>query len=154
MASLLRSNHRRLVWSSFPHLRRVLSSSAASPSPIDVRKLPTNYDPATFDPSAPFTPPSDRVWRLVDEVASLTLVEVSQLSSLLTTRLGVTEPPSVCIVNAGGGGGIGGAAAGTSAGAKEEKKAEKTVFELRLDSFDAPSKIKVRLILFLVVPDS
>lgn len=66
----------------------------------------------------------------------------------------MTEPPSVCIVNAGGGGGIGGAAAGTSAGAKEEKKAEKTVFELRLDSFDAPSKIKVRLILFLVVPDS
>ncbi|KAF3326672.1 54S ribosomal protein L12 [Carex littledalei] len=145
MASLLQSNHRRLVWSSFPHLRRVLFSSTSSPSPIDVRKLPTNYDPATFDPSVPFTPPSDRVWRLVDEVASLTLVEVSQLSSLLTTRLGVTEPPSVCIVNAGGGGGggIGGAAAGTSAGAKEEKKAEKTVFELRLDSFDAPSKIKV-----------
>lgn len=63
----------------------------------------------------------------------------------------MTEPPSVCIVNAGGGGGggIGGASAGTSAGAKEDKKAEKTVFELRLDSFDAPSKIKVRLILFL-----
>lgn len=156
MASLLRSSQRRLVRSSFPHLRRVLSSSAASPPPIDVRKLPANYDPATFDPSTPFTPPSDRVWRLVDEVVSLTLVEVSQLSSLLTTRLGVTEPPSVCIVNAGGGGGggIGGAAAGATAGAKEEKKAEKTVFELRLDSFDAASKIKVRLILILDVPDS
>ncbi|KAJ3702411.1 hypothetical protein LUZ61_006116 [Rhynchospora tenuis] len=144
MASLLRSSHRRLV-SSSSYLHRFFSASAASTPPIDVRKLPTNYDPATFDPSAPSTPPSDRVWRLVDEVTSLTLLEVSQLSSLLTTRLGVTEPPSVCIVNAGGGGGggIGGAATGAAAGAKEEKKAEKTVFELRLDSFDAASKIKV-----------
>jgi large subunit ribosomal protein L7/L12 len=155
MTSLLRSSHSRLVSSSLPQLRRVLFSSASSPPPIDVRKLPTNYDPATFDPSTPFTPPSDRVWRLVDEVASLTLVEVSQLSNLLTTRLGITEPPSVCIVNAGGGGGggIGGAASGAAPGAKEEKKAEKTVFELRLESFDAASKIKVRSILILVVPD-
>jgi large subunit ribosomal protein L7/L12 len=86
------------------------------------------------------------VWRLVDVVAYLTLVEVSQLSTLLTTRLGVTELPSVCIVNAGGGGsgGIGGAGAGAAPGAREEKKAEKTVFELRLDSFDAASKFKVR----------
>ncbi|KAJ4820540.1 50S ribosomal protein L7/L12 [Rhynchospora pubera] len=147
MASLLRSSHRGLV-SSSSYLHRFFSASAssASPPPIDVRKLPANYDPATFDPSAPSTPPSDRVWRLVDEVASLTLVEVSQLSSLLTTRLGITEPPSVCIVNAGGGGGgggTGGAATGAAAGAKEEKKAEKIVFELRLDSFDAASKIKV-----------
>ncbi|KAJ4767838.1 50S ribosomal protein L7/L12 [Rhynchospora pubera] len=146
MASLLRSSHRGLV-SSSSYLHRFFSASAssASPPPIDVRKLPTNYDPATFDPSAPSTPPSDRVWRLVDEVASLTLVEVAQLSSLLTTRLGITEPPSVCIVNAGGGGGgggTGGAATGAADGAKEEK-AEKTVFELRLDSFDAASKIKV-----------
>jgi hypothetical protein len=146
VASLLRSGYRRFVSTSLPQLRGVLFSSAASPSPIDVRNLPTNYDPATFDTSTPFTPPSDRVWRLVDVVAYLTLVEVSQLSTLLTTRLGVTELPSVCIVNAGGGGsgGIGGAGAGAAPGAREEKKAEKTVFELRLDSFDAASKFKVR----------
>lgn len=74
---------------------------------------------------------------------------------MLTARLGVTEPPSVCIVNAGGGGGaVGGAGAGAAAGAKEEKKAEKTVFELRLDSFDAASKIKVRFIQILFLNSS
>nr|CAD1817131.1 unnamed protein product [Ananas comosus var. bracteatus] len=49
-------------------------------------------------------------------------------------------------MNAGaGGGGISGAAAAGAGGAqgKEEKKQEKTVFELRLEAFDAASKIKV-----------
>ncbi|KAJ3670625.1 hypothetical protein LUZ60_008051 [Juncus effusus] len=139
MAALLRSSSSARIRRS---LHRLLSSAAAAPPPIDPRKLPANYDPATFDPSAPFSPPSDRVWRLVDEISSLSLIEVSELSNMLMSGLKVSEMPGVAIVNAGGGGG-GGGVGGDVGGKKEEKKAEKTVFELRLDSFEAASKIKV-----------
>ncbi|XP_072961646.1 uncharacterized protein [Typha angustifolia] len=153
-SSLLRSAHRLLYPKhSYPiqALRRLsLPAKAAEAAavgdlePFDQRKLPSNYDPSTFDPSAPANPPSDRVWRLVDEVSALTLAEVAELTSLLMQRAGVEEPPEIGILNAGGGGGFGGGAgAGGAAQGKEEKKAEKTVFELRLDAFDAASKIKV-----------
>ncbi|XP_073007068.1 uncharacterized protein [Typha latifolia] len=154
MSSLLRSAHRLLYTkhsNPIQALRRLsLPAKAAEAAavgdlePFDQRKLPSNYDPSTFDPSAPANPPSDRVWRLVDEVSALTLAEVAELTSLLMQRAGVEEPPEIGILNAGGGGGFGGgAAAGGAAQGKEEKKAEKTVFELRLDAFDAASKIKV-----------
>ncbi|XP_074571669.1 uncharacterized protein LOC141828193 [Curcuma longa] len=153
MSSLLRSGGRPRLLSaaaSFPFLRR---SSAAAPAandnygglePVDQRRLPADYDPATFDPSAPQrSPPSDRVWRLVDEVAALSLVEVAELSGILRDKMGIKEPPAIGIANAGAGG-VGGSFGGAAVDGKEEaKKQEKTVFELRLDSYDAASKIKV-----------
>ncbi|KAG1368082.1 putative 50S ribosomal protein L7/L12-like [Cocos nucifera] len=54
--------------------------------------------------------------------------------------MGLKNPPVIGVLNAGAGG-VGPAAAG--AAGMEEKKQEKTVFELRLDSFDAAAKIKV-----------
>ncbi|GKA28018.1 50S ribosomal protein L7/L12 [Tanacetum coccineum] len=81
---------------------------------IDQRRLPTDYDPATFDPTEHRSPPTDRVWRLVDEMSSLTLAEVAELSSIMMKKM-----------------------------AKEEAKPEKSVFELKLDSFEAASKIKI-----------
>ncbi|XP_020105900.1 uncharacterized protein LOC109722302 [Ananas comosus] len=155
MSSLLRSGQ-RLVSPKPPNPLRILrrlsaaakdaATAAAELEPFDQRKLPTSYEPATFDPSAPANPPTDRVWRLVDEVSALTLSEVAELTSILVRRAGLPEPPAVGIMNAGaGGGGISGAAAAGAGGAqgKEEKKQEKTVFELRLEAFDAASKIKV-----------
>ncbi|XP_047045183.1 50S ribosomal protein L7/L12-like [Lolium rigidum] len=143
-SSLLRSGHRFLL----RHHGRLPAafSTAAAEELIDVRKLPTDYDPATFDSTAPPSrpPPSDRVWRLVDDVSSLTLAEAAELSSLLLRRLDIPSAPPIAILNsaAGLGGGGGGAAAGT-AGDKPAAAAEKTVFELRLEGFDAASKIKV-----------
>ncbi|WCJ41952.1 50S ribosomal protein L7/L12 [Euphorbia peplus] len=110
---------------------------------IDQRRLPADYDPANFDPTEHRSPPAEHVWRLVDEVAGLTLVEVAELGAIIMRKKGMTEMPVVGVIK-GGAAGIGGMAMKTSAAAaKEEKKPEKTVFELKLESFEASSKIKI-----------
>ncbi|XP_047341647.1 50S ribosomal protein L7/L12 [Impatiens glandulifera] len=109
---------------------------------IDQRRLPADYDPATFDPSEHRSPPTDRVFRLVDEISGLTLMEISELSSILMKKLGMKEPPVVGVMKPGSAG-LAGAAAKSGAATKEEKKPEKTVFELKLESYDAASKIKI-----------
>ncbi|VAH22487.1 unnamed protein product [Triticum turgidum subsp. durum] len=142
-SSLLRSGQRLLRH----HRGRLPAafSTAAAEELVDVRKLPTDYDPSTFDPTAPPSrpPPSDRVWRLVDDVSALTLAEAAELSALLLRRLDIPSAPPIAILNSAAGLGGGGAAAAGAAGDKPAAAAEKTVFELRLDSFDAASKIKV-----------
>ncbi|KAL5985459.1 hypothetical protein ACLOJK_027443 [Asimina triloba] len=115
--------------------------------PFDQRKLPADYDPATFDPTQHRSPPTDRVFRLVDEVANLTLSETAELSSILMKKLGMKEPPVVGVMKPGAAGAVlsaaGAGKAAAAAAAKEEKKVEKTVFELRLDEYEASAKIKV-----------
>ncbi|MQM12713.1 hypothetical protein Taro_045637 [Colocasia esculenta] len=113
---------------------------------FDQRKLHADYDPANFDPTEHRSPPSERVWRLVDEISGLTLVEVAELSSIIMRKLNMKEPPVIGVMKGGAAGVVGMAAAkgaGGAAGGKEEKKPEKTVFELKLEAFDAASKIKV-----------
>ncbi|MFS7930817.1 putative ribosomal protein L7/L12 [Helianthus anomalus] len=109
---------------------------------IDQKRLPTDYDPATFDPTEHCIPPTERVWRLEDEMSSLTLVEVAKLSSLMMKRMGMKEPPVVAVMKPGAAGVSGVAAKGQTA-AKEETNPEKSIFELKLDSFEATSKIKI-----------
>ncbi|KAI3775483.1 hypothetical protein L1987_50060 [Smallanthus sonchifolius] len=109
---------------------------------IDQRRLPTDYDPATFDPTEHRSPPTDRVWRLVDEMPSLTLVEVAELSSIMMKKMGMKEPPVMAVMRPGAAGLAGGGAKSQTA-VKEESKPEKSVFELKLDSFEAASKIKI-----------
>lgn len=109
---------------------------------IDQKRLPTDYDPATFDPTEHRSPPTDRVWRLVDEMSSLTLLEVAELSSIMMKKMGMKEPPVVAVMKPGAAG-LAAAGSGGQAAAKEEVKAEKSVFELKLESFEAASKIKI-----------
>lgn len=109
---------------------------------IDQRRLPADYDPSTFDPTQHRSPPTDRVFRLVDEIAGLTLVEVAELSSILMKKMGMKEPPIVGVMKPGAAG-LAGVTTKAPAAAKEEKKPEKTVFELKLESYDAASKIKI-----------
>ncbi|XP_004251203.2 uncharacterized protein [Solanum lycopersicum] len=108
---------------------------------INQRKLPADYDPVTFDPTEHRSPPSERVWRLVDEVSGLTLVEVAEVSSIIMKRLGMTERPTVGVMKAGAAG-FAAAMKGPEA-AKEEKKPEKTAFELKLESYESAQKIKI-----------
>ncbi|KAJ4884296.1 hypothetical protein Rs2_34389 [Raphanus sativus] len=113
---------------------------------IDQRKLPTDYDPATFDPTEHRSPPTDRVFRLVDEISSLTLSEISELGAIIMKKRGITETPTVAVMKPGaGGGGAGGIAQGQTGGggASEEAKVEKTVFEVKLEGFEASGKIKI-----------
>ncbi|CAI8612502.1 unnamed protein product [Vicia faba] len=109
---------------------------------IGQRSLPTDFDPATFDPNDHRGPPSERVFRLVDEVASLTLTEAAELGLLLMKKMGIKEMPNVGFMKPGS---VNLAAMATKGPttAKEEQKPEKTVFELKLLSYEAASKIKV-----------
>lgn len=111
---------------------------------IDPRKLPADYDPVKFDPTAHRRPPTDRVFRLVDEVSSLTLVECAELGSIMMKKMGMIEPPVMGVLKPGAAAGWAQMSAkGPAADAQEEKKQEKTVFEMKLEAFDSASKIKV-----------
>ncbi|CAI0627985.1 unnamed protein product [Linum tenue] len=112
---------------------------------IDQRRLPADYDPATFDPTEHRSPPTERVFRLVDEIASLTLAEVAELGSIIMKRKGMKESPTVGVIKGGAAAGLAGMGmkGSAAAAAKEEKKPEKTVFELKLESYEAASKIKI-----------
>ncbi|KAK4358492.1 hypothetical protein RND71_020721 [Anisodus tanguticus] len=121
-------------------LTRHFSQPASKEVEVDQRKLPADYDPATFDPTEHRSPPSERVWGLVDEVSGLTLAEVAELSSIIMKRMGMTERPMVGVMKAGA---AGLSMKGPDAASKEEKKPEKTVFELKLDSYESGQKIKI-----------
>ncbi|CAM8921451.1 unnamed protein product [Rhodiola kirilowii] len=111
---------------------------------IDPRRLPPDYDPTNFDPTEHRSPPTARVFTLVDEIAGLTLSEISALSSIMMSKMGMKEPPTVAVVKAGAAAGLAAMGAkGQAAGSKVQNKPEKTVFELKLESYEAASKIKV-----------
>ncbi|KAJ6795791.1 Uncharacterized protein M6B38_224520 [Iris pallida] len=145
MSSLLRSTRHLLSLHrhSSPYLRRAYSTAEAAEEaqPIDQRSLPADYDPTNPDLSAP--PPTPRVWRLVDEVTSLTLADIADLTQILVAKSGIPEIPPIGVMGAGSSS----ASSSSSPSATEDKKAaakeEKTVFELKLEGFDASSKIKV-----------
>ncbi|GAV89323.1 Ribosomal_L12 domain-containing protein [Cephalotus follicularis] len=111
----------------------------------DQRRLPADYDSATFDPTEHRSPPSQRVFRLVDEIVGLTLAEIAELGSIIMKKRGMTDPPTVGVMKPGVARLDGMAMKGGPAVAagKEEKKPEKTVFELKLESYEAAAKIKV-----------
>lgn len=89
--------------------------------------------------------PSERVSAIVDEISGLTLLELTDLTEALRSRLGVEQMPVMAVMTPGMGvGGLPGVG-GAAGAAKEadEKKEEKTAFDLKLESFDAASKIKI-----------
>lgn len=110
---------------------------------IDQRRLPANYNPATFDPTEHPSPPTARVFRLVDEVSGLTLSESAELGSIMMKKRGMTEPPVVGILKPGAAAFTGMAMKTGGAAAKEELKPEKTAFDLKLESYEANAKVKI-----------
>lgn len=98
-------------------------------------------DPDHADTRGPF---SEKVLRLRDEIASLSDEELAAMSAGLRKVLGLPEPPPMGEMTMGGmaadwqeGGGDAGAAPA------EEKAPEKTSFSVKIEKFEAASKIKV-----------
>jgi large subunit ribosomal protein L7/L12 len=83
----------------------------------------------------------------VDELSKLTLLEVSDLTEVLRTKLEIKEMPVMAVMMPGMGfsmgAGMKGGGGGGAAAAKAEEKVEKTVFDVKLEGFDAAVKIKV-----------
>ncbi|CAI5983640.1 unnamed protein product [Closterium sp. NIES-65] len=100
---------------------------------------------SSADPTEQRSPPTERVVRLADEIVGLTLLEVSDLTTLIRKKLGMEDAPmggmpmGMMMMPGGAmpGGGGGGEAA--PAAAVEEK----TAFDVKLEGFDAAAKLKV-----------
>ncbi|XP_011629289.1 uncharacterized protein LOC18425233 isoform X2 [Amborella trichopoda] len=94
--------------------------------------------PPFYDPFGPRPPPSDKVISLADRIASLSPDELRQVGPYLREKLRgpkIQELSSDAMVSS--------PAASGSAAKVEEKKVEKTAFDVKLEKFDASSKIKV-----------
>ncbi|KAK7250906.1 hypothetical protein RIF29_33674 [Crotalaria pallida] len=128
----------------FSHLHKTLTPI---PKPQSVSPITRNYCAVSQD-SNPVAAQSDKVSSIVDELTGLTLLEVMDLVNVMREKKGITELPLMMLMTPGMGvrvapkggpkGGVGG-----GGGKVEEKKAEKTAFDVKLDAFDAASKIKV-----------
>ncbi|KAF2290769.1 hypothetical protein GH714_015375 [Hevea brasiliensis] len=88
--------------------------------------------------------PSDKVAALVDEISQLTLLEISDLTEVLRNKLDIKEMPVMAVMMPGMGfSGVKAVAkGGAGAAAKVEEKVEKTVFDVKLEGFDARRKSK------------
>ncbi|KZM18968.1 54S ribosomal protein L12, mitochondrial [Ascochyta rabiei] len=86
-------------------------------------------------------PANPKIATIVDQISQLTLLETADLVSTLKTRLNIPDMPMGGFAAAG--------AAGPAAAAPVEEEeaapaaAEKTLFNLKLEKFDAGSKPKV-----------
>ena len=96
--------------------------------------------PDVYDPYGPMPPPSEKVVDLADRIAALPPEEIKQIAPALLFRLN-QEPPQAISGQGFSFGAQGGSGAG--AGKAEEKKVEKTVFDVKLEKFDAAAKIKI-----------
>uniref|UniRef100_A0A0A9DPC2 Large ribosomal subunit protein bL12 C-terminal domain-containing protein n=1 Tax=Arundo donax TaxID=35708 RepID=A0A0A9DPC2_ARUDO len=96
--------------------------------------------PEVYDPYGPMPPPSEKVVDLADRIAALPPEEIKQIAPALLLRLN-QEPPQAISGQGFSFGPQGGSGAGTAKA--EEKKAEKTVFDVKLEKFDAAAKIKI-----------
>nr|KMM64050.1 54S ribosomal protein L12 [Coccidioides posadasii RMSCC 3488] len=88
-------------------------------------------------------PENPKIAQIVDQISQLTLLETADLVSSLKTRLNIPDLPVGGFAMAAGG-----AAPGAAAPAAEEDEPapasqEKTLFNLKLESFDASAKAKV-----------
>ncbi|KAJ4810665.1 50S ribosomal protein L7/L12 [Rhynchospora pubera] len=112
-------------------------SDVATSAPKD----PTNKFtyPPVYDPYGPSPPPSSKILDLADRIASLSPGEIKQVGPALLLRLNQPLPRTM----SGGGLSLGSSQGACPAKSEEKKKEEKTVFDVKLEKFDAAAKIKV-----------
>ncbi|CAA0814275.1 Ribosomal protein L12/ ATP-dependent Clp protease adaptor protein ClpS family protein [Striga hermonthica] len=105
--------------------------------PRDPKSKPIRYKyPAVYDPYGPRPPPSEKIIKLAEKIASLPPEERSQIGPALGEK--VMHPKLQPIS-------VEGVDVGSRPGSPkvEEKKAEKTTFDVKLEKFDAGAKLKV-----------
>jgi len=120
----------------------------------------TTSTPSSSPPPLPLTststptPSSDpALHRLVDDISALTLLQAADLVTLLKSRLNIQE---IALPTAGAALPAAGAGAGADEADEEEvvaKPKEKTIFNVKLESFDAGAKPKVIKEVKAIVPN-
>ncbi|KAE8695150.1 hypothetical protein F3Y22_tig00110733pilonHSYRG00216 [Hibiscus syriacus] len=137
----------------FSHLTRIhktllpnpiVSSSIQSSSSVNLAPR-RNYSTPSKQPTK--QDPSENFSKIVDEISGLTLLEVMDLTEVLRQKMDIKEMPIMAVMmpGMGFGGAMKGAGKGGDAGPGkvEDKKEEKMVFDVKLEGFDAATKIKV-----------
>ncbi|KAJ5319236.1 Ribosomal protein L7/L12 C-terminal [Penicillium brevicompactum] len=113
---------------------------ASSASYLTARRTPSTQRWESTEAAAA-APTNPKISQIVDQISTLTLLETADLVSSLKTRLNIPDLPVGGFAMAAGPGGA------AAAPAEEEEAApaaaEKTLFNLKLESFEAASKPKV-----------
>ncbi|AQZ16533.1 MNP1 (YGL068W) [Zygosaccharomyces parabailii] len=116
-------------------------SAVATPSILRVTPIfacRCNSTEAAQQGSQPVDP---KIANIVNEISKLTLLETSTLINELKTQLKI---PDIALPAAGAAAApVAGAAPPAEDAAQEEKPEEKTIFAVKLESFDAKSKPKI-----------
>ncbi|CAI9757836.1 unnamed protein product [Fraxinus pennsylvanica] len=124
--------------------KRSIISRTHSENPSNFSNCPRNFAASAQEPKAGS---SENVLAIVNDIAGLTLVEISDLTEVLRKKMGIEEMPMMAMMMPGMGFGPGMAGQKgkvSGAGPKEEEKKEKTSFDLKLEGgFDAAAKIKI-----------
>eukprot|EP00030_Apusomonadida_sp_AF-17_P006349 a679658_10.p1 GENE.a679658_10~~a679658_10.p1 ORF type:complete len:215 (-),score=79.47 a679658_10:14-604(-) len=126
----------------------VISSSARSTAAVGSSWLASRALGASrFDGRRRYSAPAEsalspKVNALADSIVQLNLLEVAELCNVLKKRLNLADVPMAMPMAAAPAGGAP-AAAGAAAPAAEEAAQEKSMFDIKLESFDAAAKIKV-----------
>ncbi|TFK56169.1 ClpS-like protein [Heliocybe sulcata] len=128
----------RPVLRSKPGLARTLASSS--------RCMATAVPEASSSTPAPPPPSSPKLNQLVDDISSLTLLQAADLVSLLKTRLNIQEIAMPAAAAAA-------PAAAAEEAPVEEKPKEKTIFSVKLESFNPAAKAKVIKEIKALVPN-
>lgn len=113
----------------FRHFARATARFPARQAVVAIRGNATASPAAAVDP---------KISQIVDQIATLTLLETSSLVTELKTRLNISD---IALPAAGAG-----APAAAPAAAEEEVKEvveEQTIFAIKLESFEAKSKPKI-----------
>jgi len=107
-----------------------------------------NGEPSATDVAYDFTPPAplsqasqDKVQAILDKVLYLDMIEVHLLTQIVNEQMGINWKETEKRMSGRGGGSV---SKNSSGGATDEAPVEeKTIFDLKLVSFDAKAKIKV-----------
>uniref|UniRef100_A0ACD5YNW1 Uncharacterized protein n=2 Tax=Avena sativa TaxID=4498 RepID=A0ACD5YNW1_AVESA len=116
----------------------VVSARLYSTEPAKDTGAKTYRYPEVYDPYGPMPPPSEKVVGLADRIAALPPEEIKQIAPALLLKLNLPAPQAIS-----GQGFSVGSQGGAGAAKSEEKKADKTVFDVKLEKFEAAAKIKI-----------
>lgn len=126
----------RLAYRSCAHASRIASTSTIKSSPRIAYTAQRRWQSSDAGSA------NTKISGIVDQISQLTLLETADLVATLKSRLNIPDMPM-----GGFSGGGGGAPAAVAAPVEEEeaapKQEEKTLFNLKLQSFDATAKPKV-----------
>ncbi|EIN10378.1 ClpS-like protein [Punctularia strigosozonata HHB-11173 SS5] len=125
-------------------LRAISRARTVTRSAPRARWMATAAEPAAKADAPPPPPPATssnpKINQIVDDISGLTLLQAADLVTVLKSRLNIQE---IAMPAAAAAPAAGAAAAPAEDAPKEEKPKEKTMFNVKLEAFDAAAKPKV-----------